>query len=542
MSSDPQNAAARSRTLVVGLDVGDGPLLQRFASEGVLPHLSGLLADGIHGELGTTAEFLHVSAWPSLYTGTAPGDHGVYYTFQPRPGQQGAVRFTDDQYGVAPVWSLFDAADRPTVVFDAPYTHPVAGFRGRQIFEWGTWAHYRKPAILPGSHARATRSLLGRYPLGLEAGRVGMQALSPDELAPKLCEAIAAKGRAARRLRDVEPWAFYWVVFGETHAAAHYLWPKTTFDDRTLAPLRSVYGAWDEALGLLLEGLDEDVTVMVVSGDGVGTNRAGWHLLPQVLEHEGFACGPHGPPDSPGSPGSPGSHGSPDSQGPGGGAAAQDGPPPKAGGLFAKLRDAIPNDARQKISGLLPTAVQDALMRRKAAEALDWSRTRAFSLPTDLEGCLRVNLAGREPHGIVRPGDDYEGLLDELEQTLRSLSDPESGAAAVTRVVRTDAAAPGPRRSFLPDLVVHWSDALALDALRTPKGVEVRGPSPDPRPGTHRPHGFVAARGRGIDRGTQLLGGHVLDVAPTLLKRSGLDVPAHMGGRAWPELLDQEST
>ncbi len=76
--------------LAIGLDVGDGRLLRHWAGAGSLPHLKRLIDGGAWSALDTPAKTLHVSAWPSLYTGTSPGEHGVYYTFQPAPGEQGA--------------------------------------------------------------------------------------------------------------------------------------------------------------------------------------------------------------------------------------------------------------------------------------------------------------------------------------------------------------------------------------------------------------------------------------------------------------------
>lgn len=502
---------ARRRALVLGLDVGDGPLLLRFAREGAMPWLAGFLAQGVHGALATTAELLHVCAWPSLYTGAPPGVHGVYYTFGPRPGVQGAVRFSDGQYGAPPFWSVLDAAGRDVIVLDAPYSHPAPAMRGVQVFEWGTWAHYRRGECLPPARARGVAAALGRYPLGLEAGRVGMRALEPDALAPRLSDAVHAKAGAIRRLAGREPWDVLFSVFGETHAAAHYLWPRDPDAPGAFDPLRSVYGALDAALAEIVRPWDEEVAVLLVSGDGVGANGASWHLLPEVLRSLGFASAPGG-----------GAHG------------GEQAPRPRS--LVSRARDLVPAALRQRVSGWLPTAVSDRLMRRKAAEALDWARTRAFALPTDLEGCVRVNLVGREPQGIVRPGAEYEALCAELAATLGRLRDPDRGTPAVARVLAADQGAPGPRRDWLPDLVVHWAEDAGHEALALERTL-ARGPSPDPRPGTHRPHGFLAARGRGIAPGGRLFGAHVVDFAPTLLKRCGVDAPAAMAGRAWEELL-----
>ena len=76
------------RVLVIGLDMGDLALIEKWSLEGFLPTFRSLLAEGMWGELKTTADALHTSSWPTIFTGTLPGKHGVYYPYQPRPGQQ----------------------------------------------------------------------------------------------------------------------------------------------------------------------------------------------------------------------------------------------------------------------------------------------------------------------------------------------------------------------------------------------------------------------------------------------------------------------
>ena len=44
---------------------------------------------GAWARLRTTAEIVHVSAWPSIFTGTTPDKHGLYHAYVMTPGQQG---------------------------------------------------------------------------------------------------------------------------------------------------------------------------------------------------------------------------------------------------------------------------------------------------------------------------------------------------------------------------------------------------------------------------------------------------------------------
>ena len=123
---------------------------------------------------------------------------------------------------------------------------------------------------------------------------------------------------------------------------------------------------------------------------------------------------------------------------------------------------------RKSLARMLPTAVRDNLAKRVDSAAMDWSRTKAYCLLTDLEGCIRINLKGREPLGIVEPGAEYEAVLAAIDTALGQLVDPATGRPAVTRILRADTAFPGVRRDRLPDLVVHWSREAPMSSSRTP--------------------------------------------------------------------------
>jgi len=507
------------RTLILGLDVGDGHLVRRWATDGELPHIARLIAQGAWGWLSTPAETLHVSAWPSLYTGTHPGEHGVYYTFQPARGHQGARRFSGEQYAQPTLWKIAADAGKQCVVLDAPYTHPEQGAEGA-VFEWGTWAHYWKPSSSPEGLYKELVRAVGEYPLGLEANRIGLVSLDPNELRGKLVTALEAKARAIRWMLTEQPWDLAVSVFGETHLATHYLWPDELEPEAAAtaksADLLAVYKALDEAIGSVLDAVGDDTAVFVVSGDGGGPNHSGWHLLPEVLRRLGYTKRPG------------------EGDGPPGHEERDDAPPPrsKGGGLLSKLRGAIPDDLRQAVSRHLPSGVRDALMKRNRAAETDWSRTQAYCLPTDLEGCIRFNVKGREPEGILEPGE-VDALSARLAESLRALVNPATGEPAAARVVRTKDAFPGGALDDLPDLIVVWDGHAPIPSVRSEEVGTVEEPSPDERVGTHRPPGFVIARGPGLTPGSELQGADVLDFAPTVLGHLGVDAPATMSGRAW---------
>ncbi|HET9480831.1 MAG TPA: hypothetical protein VFP98_03675, partial [Candidatus Polarisedimenticolia bacterium] len=171
----------------------------------------------------------------------------------------------------------------------------------------------------------------------------------------------------------------------------------------------------------------------------------------------------------------------------------------------------------------------------------DWSRTRAFLLPSDhFQALLSLNLQGREPMGIVRPGADAEALMDRLRGDLLRLTNPASGRPAVAGVVRTTEVYNGPNLSELPDLIVRWAREAPIDSLEHPDIGTISAEGYPVRKSQHSPDGFLIAGGPGIAEGRRIDGARTIDVAPTVLHLLGQPVPGELDGRVLIEMLRRE--
>ena len=485
------------RVMVVGLDMGDGDLIRTWMDSGVLPNLARLTDQGTWTELTSTATVLHTSTWPSFATGDLPGKHGVYYPYQPTPGHQEAQLISPEQYGSETFWARADRAGRRCLVYDVPETFPEESFSGRSIFEWGVWAWYGERKSQPEELMTDIKNEFGIYPLKMEAKKLGLKFPDPAVLEQRLVESVKYKAESFQWLLDREPWDLAVMVFGETHPVGHYLWPKWQEGmpdpaSEEFESVKAVYVAIDEAIGKLADELDDDVTLMVVSGDGVRPNHCAWHMLPEVLEQLGYS-GSSAPPK------------------------ASVPQAPKKSLSLGTLKDMVPPGARRFIADNLPWWLRDMIGAKIRASKINWSTTRAFALPTDLEGVIRINLKGREPNGIVEPGEDYRQLCAEIASRLRELVNPDTNEPAVRDVwVRNDVF-PGPKQEDLPDLMITWNDSAPFRALSSPRIGLIEQDSPDPRTGTHSTEGFLLTKGPNAGAGVTARG-HLTDVAATVLE------------------------
>jgi predicted AlkP superfamily phosphohydrolase/phosphomutase len=525
----PQRFAEKSnsRVIVIGLDSADADLIEQWCEEGYLPTLQSLRKEGSWGRLGTTAEVMHVSAWPSIYTGTMPGKHGMYHAYQIKPGEQEVHRTRADECGQLPFWSFLDEVGKRCIVMDAFMNYPLEDFRGIQILEYGTWTWFSEPLATPNDVWREIVSKFGRYPAP-EHSKV-LSRPEPYGFRKQLLDGAMLKARIVRWLMQEKPWDMFFVTFGEPHPAGHYLWhladpsyPAYPTGGRAGLEhaVRDVYEAVDTAIGEIIQNLDSSVSVIVTSGDGMGPNYAGCHLIPDVLRKLGLYC----------------------AAGVGQQQNSKEERERSLGqsrSMSSAIRNLIPLSVRRAISRCIPRHLQYQLSMKWANANIDWTRTKAFCVPNANEAYIRLNIKGREPQGIVARGTAYAELISELQSCMKGLVNPQNGRVATRQVVCNDDIFPGPRREYLPDIVVNWDiDAKVLSELRSDRCGLIGGTTagyeiPPFYTGNHRPSAFILGRGPKIVEKAIFTGGHVIDIAPTILAMLGVTPPKHMDGRVW---------
>jgi predicted AlkP superfamily phosphohydrolase/phosphomutase len=136
----------------------------------------------------------------------------------------------------------------------------------------------------------------------------------------------------------------------------------------------------------------------------------------------------------------------------------------------------------------------------------------AFALPSFYDGRIRINLRGRERHGLVDPSR-YEQTCAELETLLRECRNPRTGEPVVDFFERASTPDPLAMTPSEADLLVIWRGVVA--ALEHPR-LGLIGPVPLRRTGGHTgPHGMAYVASAGVapgDRGVR----SSFDVVPTI--------------------------
>ena len=145
---------------------------------------------------------------------------------------------------------------------------------------------------------------------------------------------------------------------------------------------------------------------------------------------------------------------------------------------------------------------------------------------------MSINLAGREPDGVVDPAD-FDRVRDELMERLASFVDPKTGRTPVKAIHRREEIFTGAHADAAPDILMEPAEGYSLTHAKS--AIE----DADWVSGDHRIDGTIVAVGPNVSPFEQqpLL----IDMAPTIL--AALKVPAGIKhtGRVLHEIVGSEA-
>ncbi len=509
------------RVIMIGVDTARPDQIDAYCSGGTMPALQRLRDNGAWGPLTSVSDYSSGAIWPSLVTGHLPHRHGQYFThMQLKNGTYHIVkRYADDLKG-APFWNCAAAQGRRVAVSDVPQTRPAENFNGIHITGWGGEFPGWPPDSWPRNLLNEVYTTIGRYPIVHGDARIFIKPATRDEyraVTMALLDGMEKKRQLLNYLMEKEPWDLFLTVLPETHWAMHVLCQLSEpnhpdhipeFNDEFGDFFARLFAKQDEVIADLVRRAP-DANFIVFSGSGMKPNYTGSHLLPGVLAHLGL--------------------------GPDGVAASTETLRARKSKGWAyyrirRVQDTFGMPLINTIKHMIPERAWDQWTRRLVYPSGQWARSRAFAVPNDCNGSIRINLKGREPQGIVDPSE-YDALCDRLEQELAALENMNTGRSAVERILRTRRELNTDNADDLPDIIVTWAQDGPKTGLRSPSIGTVLGEDPERRSGRHHPEGFVVMSGPGIASGESLSDAQLLDLPSTVLALLGIEPSADLDGR-----------
>ena len=505
----------KRRAVAIGLDAASPRLLKKWASDGTLPVLAKLLRDGRSGSLRGLEGFYIGSTWPSLFTGTTPADHGFHYQQQLVPGTYELRRMADGPgLGTAPFWRRLSHSGLRVAVLDVPLASPEDSLNGIQVVEWGVHDELFGFQTFPRELETKVLSSYGRHPVGSFCDASGRSEEQYIAFAEHLVSGIDAKTRMTLDLLHSEPWDFFIQVFSEAHCVGHQCWHMHDrnhpgHDERLLEtrgdPVRRVYAALDRAVGKLIEDLD-DCLVVVFTAHGMTHWYGVQFMFREILFKLGAAVPVAGQQE------------------------------PQAMGTLRSAWRRLPGSVRSRMKPLKDLFIADRIPET-TSPGLGVDPLASACIPVNNglgTAGIRLNVAGRESSGVLKPGPELEAYVDALTSALTGLIDVQSGRPLVHRVLRTGSLYQGALLDHLPDLVVEWSRSIPVGSsiVSGGKGAQVTahserfgrivGRNTYGRTGEHEPDGFFVIRGPGVGPGERREAASILDLAPTFCQMCGV--------------------
>jgi predicted AlkP superfamily phosphohydrolase/phosphomutase len=488
---------------ILQLDATSLAYLEKWLADGCLPALANLQNRGTWYDLETPATYFEGAAAYSVYTGTQLGEHGLYYPWQWSAAEQ-RVRFFDDFPAPEAVWERIGRAGRRSLIIDPYEMRPPKTLHGIFLAGW----QFKNRVVLrtrsiPEQMHRWLARELGRPPLGEE---VYGQPAAP-ELQRLRNSLVAAPHRGADVVETIlkqENFDLVWISLSAAHLGGHRFFDISQFAEKVGlsrhhelgTALPDIYRSVDEALGRILAVLPADTDIIVVSPSGMGPNTSRSHLLPGMLQ--AVLAGRHTESNHRRVP---------------------------AELLLWRIRGSVPTGLRAWIARMLPDRWALELAARLELRNVNWARTRAFMMPNDDKGYVRLNLRGREREGIVDP-EEADALLDRIALGLQTFHNAD-GKPAIRKVDRvSELGFHGPCVDQLPDLIVHWSDRVVtpLTGVSSPLYGEVSSPGwGTGRTGCHTGEAWAL-----IVPGSSRLKApkrppHIVDIAATVCAVLGVD-------------------
>ena len=493
-----------SKVLLLGLDGVTYRILDPAFAAGHMPRFKALLDRGVQGNLTSTVPPYTPPGWTSIFTGVNPGKHGIFgFTLGNIQRNEGLVRL--DRVQAPAIWNVANAQGKRIGLFNIPMTYPpppVDGFSVAGMLTPEGGGETPEGFTHPPELAEKLAAAAGGYEIDIEVDYD--QDWKSTAIIERLSRNLAMKKEALRHLLGSQgdiPILFAVLEAPDRLMHVHYKYidPRCEhWHSDAAAPIRerawAFFDEMDEVIGDLLSWAGENGFVVTMSDHGFGPKDKSVNVNLALREWGLLSIG----------------------------------------GAGSLTKSAGVRQVARRAKKLLPKSVWQKA-KGAAQGSIDWTKTKAFSAPIPQQG-IYVNLAGREPHGIVAQAE-YESVRDEIIERFESLVDPDDGKPVVDRVYKREEVIEGPEAGDAPDLfpVCRAYSYELSDGLYSPSILDDYRALPR---GFHHRDGIFGLAGPGIAARSGLQAS-LYDIAPTALYLAGLKVPK-VDGRVLTDFLPEE--
>jgi predicted AlkP superfamily phosphohydrolase/phosphomutase len=464
-----------TKTIVIGLDGANWPLIDRWVQAGDFPALSTLLEEGAHGVSRSHLPPVTCPNWKCYAAGKNPGKLGVFWWERIDTDSRSMHLPDSTDFNSPEIWDYLNDTGESAGLINLPMSYPP-----REIDEFMIAGGPRSRETNYTEPPELQNELEDRFGYRVHPENV----LTSNENAEREVEMIhnllQTRLRTAKALLDEQDISFLHVTLFHLNVLQHYFWdgPET----------RQAYEIIDEELEPLVEG---DYNLVLMSDHGC-TEIDTVFYVNEWLEEQGYLRTQ----------------------------------PSLTSRLYdiGVTQEQISSLVRavgleKYIRPLVPRAIierfpsNEGVVREEKLNMIDWEHTKAIGSG---QGLVYI---------VADDEDERQAIRDSLRADLTSVNGL-TDEPIVREIYRRDELYEGNHVDLAPDLIfdqrqgVHTSEAIGQDEVMT---------APTNWRGENVPEGMVLFHGTDVAAG-EIDEMRISDIAPTLLHWMGHAVPTDMDG------------
>ncbi len=240
-----------------------------------LPNIKKLVENGGYAKMNSTIPPLSVTAWTSICTGKPPADTGIFeYLYRKNYSYNDFNIVTSNNLKEKFVWEILSEEGKKSAICYLLLTWPIRPFNGWMISDslFGTSKDPSKN-IFPQMLKEEFEKNFGEVP---PLDIINFRNLTKEQAIDEIRKLEEKHLEVMKYLLKNKEWEFFFGLSGMSDRMNHTFWRYMDKEHRKYEPgskfenaLKDYYKFVDKKLGEMLNLLDKDTTVIVMSDHGI---------------------------------------------------------------------------------------------------------------------------------------------------------------------------------------------------------------------------------------------------------------------------------
>jgi predicted AlkP superfamily phosphohydrolase/phosphomutase len=487
------------KVLIIGIDGATWDVLDDLLLDRCMPNLKRLKSEGYSGVLQSTEPPITPAAWTACITGCLPPTHGIA-GFREYSFKDDSISIGNATGCLVPnIWQELSTQGFKVVSINVPWTYPCQEIRGIMVAGHGSPGIFTYPNEFREKllHQIPDYDIVGRWD--------NAENYTPAQLESIITiveRSLEQRLQVARLVTREVDWSVMMVEFQDLDKLGHYMWPYLAKNTRDEYPLQRdrifrMFNRLDQIMGDLLDlAATDKLLVAMVSDHGMIHKTC--DVMPNTFLYRwGYM---------------------------------------RFQGLYRRLIRRLCLNVRSLSSA------KSAPAHIELKGRIDWKRSKAAVIHTEISGYVYLNVKGRQPYGCVTPGKEYNDIVEDLRRRFSEVACPVTGRPIFERVATPaeiydvediDA-------EHFGDLILIPQHGYFLKSRMSEKGDYAEPVPAESLQGTHHPNGIFVFWGPTVKSAGNKRA-HIADIAPTLYAALGAKLPRYMNGKPLEDIFSRRT-